>query len=149
MSEIRILIDDDVDVTVSDYAPARDALEDEEDLLTGEAFKVDDTVLCLHNDRNRRWSRHDADKFVKTDNIKDWCIEHANANASADGLANAIASMVALDTIHGVEYHATVKKVEAKLRSMIRGIGWEWLFGEIAELLCDEVSEGYAYEMED
>lgn len=148
MSDIRIIIDDDINVNVGDYAPARDALEDEEDLLTGDSFRSDDTVLCLHNDRNRHWNKHDADKFVKVDSINDWCIDHANANADVDVVANAIVARVALDTIHGTEFEATQKKVAEMLRAMIREIGWEWLFGDIAEELCDEVSEGYAYEME-
>lgn len=148
MSDIKIIIDDDINVNLADYAPPRDALEDEEDLLTGEGFKADDDVLCLHNDRNRHWNKHDADKFVKVDSIKDWCIDHANANADVEVVANAIVARVALDTIHGADYEETQKKVADTLRSMIHEIGWSWMFGDIAELLCDEVSEGYAYEME-
>lgn len=145
---MKITIDTEEDINLADYAPARDALEDEEDLLTGEGFKTDDTVLCLHNDRNRHWSKHDANKFVKVDNIADWCITHAYADREISTVANLLTVKIAINTIKGKPLDDTIKDAENTLHGMIRGIEWEWLFGYIAELLCDEVSDGHAYEME-
>lgn len=148
MSDIRILIDDDIDVTVSDYAPARDVLEDEEDLLTGEGFKADDDVLCIHNDDTLHTRGHAVDKFVKVDNIADWCIRHACADHEISTIASLLTAKIATNTLTGKPIEDTMKDAENTLRSMIRGIKWNWLFGDIAEELCDEVSEGYAHEME-
>lgn len=125
-----------------------DALEDEEDLLTGEGFKADDDVLCLHNDDTLHTRGHAVDKFVKLDNITDWCIRHAYADHKISTIANLLTVKIAANTITGKPIEDTTKDVEDTLRGMISGIKWEWLFGDIAELLCDEVSEGYAFEME-